>query len=171
MGLAHPRSPAPAAEEAVSPVIGVILLVAITVVLAAVVFVLASKLSEDDGDAGATFAATKDETRDYVNVAAAGIGYNYGQFEILADAPIAFRLNGRATLTATETGSINAPTNVPTVIDPSATAALTGGSFVSICGGTITAGGVQSNVDVRIRHVDSNKMVFSGRYVTVAACA
>lgn len=46
-------------DEAVSPVIGVILMVAITVVLAAVVFVLVGNLTEDSGDSAPTIQMTK----------------------------------------------------------------------------------------------------------------
>lgn len=48
-------------EEAVSPVIGVILMVAITVVLAAVVFVLVSDLGDGAGSDNPQVAFTKDE--------------------------------------------------------------------------------------------------------------
>jgi flagellin-like protein len=48
-------------DEAVSPVIGVILMVAITVVLAAVVFVLVSNLSKGANNAAPQVAFTKDE--------------------------------------------------------------------------------------------------------------
>ncbi|HUR62116.1 MAG TPA: type IV pilin [Candidatus Thermoplasmatota archaeon] len=48
-------------DEAVSPVIGVILMVAITVVLAAVVFVLVSNLSKGANTASPQVAFTKDE--------------------------------------------------------------------------------------------------------------
>ncbi|HUR62115.1 MAG TPA: type IV pilin [Candidatus Thermoplasmatota archaeon] len=48
-------------DEAVSPVIGVILMVAITVVLAAVVFVLVSNLSKGANTASPQIAFTKDE--------------------------------------------------------------------------------------------------------------
>ena len=51
------------ADEAVSPVIGVILMVAITVVLAAVVFVLVSNLS-DSGDQAPQMSFTKDPDSD-----------------------------------------------------------------------------------------------------------
>lgn len=48
-------------DEAVSPVIGVILMVAITVVLAAVVFVLVSNLSENANTSNPQVAFTSDE--------------------------------------------------------------------------------------------------------------
>ena len=57
-------------EEAVSPVIGVILMVAITVVLAAVVFVLVSNLSDTDS-AAPTMGMSKSESNDRINIISA----------------------------------------------------------------------------------------------------
>lgn len=57
------------ADEAVSPVIGVILMVAITVVLAAVVFVLVSNLSGDQQDTvNASIQANADSATDRINI-------------------------------------------------------------------------------------------------------
>jgi len=57
-------------EEAVSPVIGVILMVAITVVLAAVVFVLVSDLGGDTENTP-TMSFDKDETANTLNIISA----------------------------------------------------------------------------------------------------
>lgn len=55
-------------EDAVSPVIGVILMVAITVVLAAVVFVLVSRLADDPGSQAGKINFSKDESQDRLTV-------------------------------------------------------------------------------------------------------
>ncbi len=51
-------------DDAVSPVIGVILMVAITVVLAAVVFVVVSSITDDDGQDSGSMVGVRDEGRD-----------------------------------------------------------------------------------------------------------
>ena len=58
-------------EDGVSPVIGVILMVAITVVLGAVVFILASDIGADPNQAPA-MSFNKDESNDRLQVVSAG---------------------------------------------------------------------------------------------------
>ena len=51
-------------DEAVSPVVGVILLVAITVVLSATVFVLVKTFNDDKADPAPALAMSKDQVDD-----------------------------------------------------------------------------------------------------------
>lgn len=67
-------------DEAVSPVIGVILMVAITVVLAAVVFVLVSNLGQSGEDAP-DVAFSKNEDTNTITVVKAAPDLDWGDFE------------------------------------------------------------------------------------------
>ena len=58
-------------DEAVSPVIGVILMVAITVVLAAVVFVLVSNLSKNSNSSAPSMTFNQDRSSHYLQVISA----------------------------------------------------------------------------------------------------
>lgn len=68
-------------DEAVSPVIGVILMVAITVVLAAVVFVLVSDLG-DTGDAAPSISFNDDQAAGTTTVIKADTGLDWGDFTV-----------------------------------------------------------------------------------------
>lgn len=69
-------------EEAVSPVIGVILMVAITVVLAAVVFVLVSNLGKGSGQTAPNLQFTKDDTQDRLTITTAESGANWNRISL-----------------------------------------------------------------------------------------
>ncbi|HUR63204.1 MAG TPA: type IV pilin, partial [Candidatus Thermoplasmatota archaeon] len=69
-------------DEAVSPVIGVILMVAITVVLAAVVFVLVSNLSKGGSQSAPTLAINTDDTADRLVITSAATGADWSRLSI-----------------------------------------------------------------------------------------
>jgi flagellin-like protein len=69
-------------DEAVSPVIGVILMVAITVVLAAVVFVLVSNLSKGGSQSAPTLAIATDDTLDRLTMTSAATGADWSRLSI-----------------------------------------------------------------------------------------
>jgi flagellin-like protein len=68
-------------DEAVSPVIGVILMVAITVVLAAVVFVLVSNLG-DTSESAPDISFSADESDNEIRVVKAENGLDWADFDI-----------------------------------------------------------------------------------------
>ncbi|MBI2077824.1 MAG: type IV pilin N-terminal domain-containing protein [Euryarchaeota archaeon] len=72
------------AEDAVSPVIAVILMVAITVVLAATVFALVSDLGGKGQKNAPHIAFAQDETKDMLSVTASGVGANWNRVSIKA---------------------------------------------------------------------------------------
>ncbi|MEA3144333.1 MAG: Archaeal Type pilin, N-terminal [Thermoplasmata archaeon] len=69
-------------DEAVSPVIGVILMVAITVVLAAVVFVLVSNLSKGSNNSAPTLAINTDDTADKLIITSAATGADWSRLSV-----------------------------------------------------------------------------------------
>ena len=72
------------ADEAVSPVIGVILMVAITVVLAAVVFVLVTKLSGNQNEDAPDLSFAKNETQDSLTlISVSDTTLNWDQFDLV----------------------------------------------------------------------------------------
>jgi flagellin-like protein len=110
-------------DEAVSPVIGVILMVAITVVLAAVVFVLVSNLGGDSNTAPA-ISWNKNESSDELSVVTASSNADWANLEISFSAAGGYRLNGGdATGTVGMTGTTqdmaaNTPIAIRTTADP-----------------------------------------------------
>lgn len=73
------------ADEAVSPVIGVILMVAITVVLAAVVFVLVNNLTGDAGEASMDITGTRDEGKDRIDIITASSNADWAEIELFVE--------------------------------------------------------------------------------------
>ena len=146
-------------DEAVSPVIGVILMVAITVVLAAVVFVLVSDLG-DTGEDAPDVSFQKDETNDRLKVITAPADLNWNEFQIKTDGDnLTYDLNGAATSADTDTFA-----GAYVTLE---TASLSGGDFLELCG---TAAD-ETEVTVQIRHSVSNSLVYETKFSTVAACA
>lgn len=74
------RQPFPAGQEAVSPVIGVILMVAITVVLAAVVFLMVRNLAGDPGEAAPSMSLQALDGGDSFRVLKAPAGLDWADF-------------------------------------------------------------------------------------------
>ncbi len=148
------------AEDAVSPVIGVILMVAITVVLAAVVFVLVSDLGSDSA-APAAVKFQKDEGTDRIKVISAESTADWDNLEIKADATgIEFELNQAAdgtngTAITTALGAITSST------DP-----MSAGEYIEMCG---TAGAV---ADITLTLIDAaaNQILAEMTFSSVAAC-
>lgn len=147
------------ADEAVSPVIGVILMVAITVVLAAVVFVLVSDLG-DTGDSAPELGFTRDEQDDELTVSKADPGLNWTEFEIRASEAVEYTVNGANTngLTANTAETV-------------ASVDVQGGDVFAFCGGVTGTGVAKTDVTIVIRHKESNSQIGSYEFTTIAACA
>lgn len=151
------------ADEAVSPVIGVILMVAITVVLAAVVFVLVSNLSKTSGKAP-DVSWTTDETKDRISLIKADTGLNWDDFSIKGTIPagttaINWALNADATTGGADLGS---------TYDPIDTDSFEAGDFMDFCSTTTPSTGITT---IQIIHVESNTVVYETQFNGVIACA
>ncbi|MEA3144334.1 MAG: Archaeal Type pilin, N-terminal [Thermoplasmata archaeon] len=114
-------------DEAVSPVIGVILMVAITVVLAAVVFVLVSNLSKGSNASAPTLAINTDDTNDKLVITSAATGADWSRLSL----KVASCTQGAAS------SVINVGTATPYQNDPAVVAGgdlNTAAAMGSVCG-------------------------------------
>jgi flagellin-like protein len=105
-------------DEAVSPVIGVILMVAITVVLAAVVFVLVSNLGGDSNTAPAV-SWNKNESSDELSVVTASSNADWSNLEIDGDANFEYSINGEDAAGVAGREAVTSGTPVTMTDDPS----------------------------------------------------
>lgn len=145
------------ADEAVSPVIGVILMVAITVVLAAVVFVLVSNLSGDQQDTvNASLQAEADSSTDRINIRhTSGDTLEDGVYEV------SIVVNGNAPQYIACTGDfapgdiLVASTVTADATTPAVACSLTTGTIAS--GDAFTAG--QTEYHVLVRDLNSQTLV------------
>ncbi len=167
------------ADEAVSPVIGVILMVAITVVLAAVVFVLVSNLSKGGQQSAPNLAINVDDTADRLVIVSASSGADWSRLTVVATTCTGTVVNvgGASTThnnlaatsaakTAVSAGTNCAGPNVPVQIAPSSSL-INAGDFLSFCT-TTTA---DTNVIVSIVDTVANSQVGSYTFTTIAFCA
>jgi len=182
-------------DEAVSPVIGVILMVAITVVLAAVVFVLVSNLSKGGSQSAPTLAISTDDTADRLIITSAASGADWSRLTVkavscsaTAGSPIIYIGAGAAGAAPHQNvaaGTV-ASGNVIAVdgAAASATACGTGtavqvssspaviaaGDFVDVCTNVAAATGTVSNVIIEIDDTVANSQVGQYTFTTVATC-
>jgi flagellin-like protein len=154
-------------DEAVSPVIGVILMVAITVVLAAVVFVLVSNLGKGT-EAAPNLGATSDDTNSKIQINTAPNGLTWDKFKLKADKAVVSYLNHAADGGATSGTDLAA--NTPTAAGTSSQT-VSGGDYFAFCGGTIATGAAQTSVTITIIHVASNTQVYTHTFPAISACA
>lgn len=146
-------------DEAVSPVIGVILMVAITVVLAAVVFVLVSNLGADSETAPA-ISWNKDEATDRLTVVTASSNADWQRLEI--DGNVDFQVNVAGENVTVVAGS---PTSMSTDADP-----IRAGDRLQFCISSATAIAPVS-LTITITDPSANQVVKTESFtVSTAAC-
>lgn len=152
------------ADEAVSPVIGVILMVAITVVLAAVVFVLVSNLSKS-GSKAPDVAFSTDETRDRVAIVTAATEL------IWADFQVKYTTAGTGDLTyAFNQESDNLGSTASSLSEDYAvvgTGSFDAGDFLDLC---MQGGNNVSPTTIQFRHIDSNTVVYETTLNSIDEC-
>jgi len=113
-------------EEAVSAVIGVILMVAITVAIAATVYVYVSGMIGGTQEQTPTMACTVSSGSNTITVASAGTAISWTDIQIKADAtPVYLEMNG-----------LNASVNVTTALQ------VLGGTVYAAEAGNVAAGDV-----------------------------
>ena len=159
-------------EDAVSPVIAVILMVAITVVLAATVFVLVSDIGKNAGQAPMNMGITNSETDDNLVVTSAGTG-DWDAIELRADQPVRFNLTGASGLTTA--GTFLAQNTW--VAANSGAGGKTGLASVSdtvdLCGTDTagTAGAALTNVRISMQDAEAKSLIGNWDFSTIVACA
>ncbi|MHB8634720.1 MAG: type IV pilin [Thermoplasmatota archaeon] len=184
-------------EEAVSPVIGVILMVAITVVLAAVVFVLVTKLSNNNSTSAPTLSFSTDSVADRLTLTAASTGADWSRVTVAATSCTAntpatdvIKIGSTTTdhhnvaATKTATGALAVSTPNPTctaaftpiqVAPASATSVMAAGDFLSFCVGqaavNTAGGGAATNVVISLVDSVANSQIGQYTFTSVAVCA
>lgn len=158
-------------DEAVSPVIAVILMVAITVVLAATVFVLVSDIGSQTGKTAPAFSTTQDETLDRLTVSSAASGADWNRLEIAANRmPTGTSPSIRCAInTEALSGSLpcnmaaaNAFVDITTATDP-----MTAGEFLDFCQ---TGTAMTEPVKFTIRDLNANQIMGEHTFLNLVAC-
>ena len=146
-------------DEAVSPVIGVILMVAITVVLAAVVFVLVTKLSSNQSEQTPDMSLQLNDATDRISVVSASPTADWDRLRISTGSAgtIKFALNGNAGLASTTVDADGE--EIAAAADPMGAA-----EYIDLCGGT-------GQVVITIIDGASNQKIGDYTFSAVAACA
>lgn len=167
-------------EEAVSPVIAVILMVAITVVLAATVFVLVSDIGGQQNVAP-SFNLAKDESADRLTVQSGAENANWNRLQIsfssgdaIADVANVYCVIGADATTAADPcdapdadGAGTYSSDFVEIVG--ATDPMNAGDFLDVCTGPTTGPGATDLV-VTIRDVDANQQMGTWTFQSVAAC-
>ena len=161
-------------DEAVSPVIGVILMVAITVVLAAVVFVLVSNLGKGNQSAP-TFALQRDDATDRLSVTSADSDADWNRLavKITSTVPAGACVSGnqdvQAATCAADADAFAATTG--TNLDADNTE-LTGtanlmsaGEYIEFCATALASG-----VTVVVVDTTANSVIGTFTFNDIAAC-
>ncbi|HET6399613.1 MAG TPA: type IV pilin N-terminal domain-containing protein [Candidatus Thermoplasmatota archaeon] len=141
-------------EEAVSPVIGVILMVAITVVLAAVVFVLVTRLAGGGNDAAPnlTFTKTADTDGDGAYFTVASAGADAGEWT-------AYQLLVNGVAGASDSAGGDATTGVCSL--GTTTGPVTAGQRVN-CNADGTPDDPPAGAQIQLRHKPTNTLINVG---------
>lgn len=150
------------ADEAVSPVIGVILMVAITVVLAAVVFVLVSNLSKS-GQKAPDVAFSTDETADRITIVTAQNELKYSDFEYKVSQDVQAKRNAAPSSAAADFKSAAGGYGTWAAD----TEDFDAGDYLEFCGKT---GNINTPTTFQFRHIDSNTVVYETVLNTIQAC-
>ena len=146
------------ADEAVSPVIAVILMVAITVVLAATVFVLVSDIGSNTSKNAPSMGWQDSESDDSWTVSQAPNQVPWSDFEIRASVDtLGYAVNGTA-----GTGDEVAAANVYESLG--ATGNVQGGDYIDFCGPATGA-------TITLRHVPSNAVAHTFTFQSLVPCA
>ncbi len=173
------------ADEAVSPVIGVILMVAITVVLAAVVFVLVSDLGGDNSSAPA-ISFTKDDSRDRIEVTSAASGADWSRIQArvtsctqaTGDSAIIYVGDANAESAVSAPRALNAAAAAGTACGAasavqiaSSVTAIAAGDFLDFCYDSTADTTAPTLVVVQLTDTVANAKVYEATFSNVVLCA
>ncbi|HLF16183.1 MAG TPA: type IV pilin [Candidatus Thermoplasmatota archaeon] len=152
------------AEEAVSPVIGVILMVAITVVLAAVVLVLVNNLSKNSSDTAPNISASEDEVVDQVQVNSADPDADWNRLAIhtTQTTVVRFALNGNAN---TGSGAVSTDSNAATPVTTTSNP-IGAGEYLDFCG----ASAILTPTTITVIDTAVNQKIGDYTFSSIALC-
>jgi len=149
-------------DEAVSPVVAVLLMIAITVVLAVVVFIFVTRTASNNQDENPPeIGFNVDEIDDQLEIAKTdpGVQWNDMQFRSSAGTALRVQLNGNAAA-----GSQAGQSSFTRFADSSD---VSGGDYLEFC---VTTPGGAADVDFFIIHTETNQDMGTWKYATVAPC-
>lgn len=152
------------ADEAVSPVIAVILMVAITVVLAATVFVLVSDIGSQTQTTQPAVSWTMDEVADRWEIAQAPNQVAWASYSIKSATTVRAALNAVADGTGGEEVAADADgedLSTGTFLGKN----LSAGDYLDFC----VAGGA-TNVQITLTHIASNSIANQKTFASIGAC-
>jgi flagellin-like protein len=157
-------------DEAVSPVIGVILMVAITVVLAAVVFVLVSNLGKSSNSAP-TFALNRDDASDRLSVTSADSDADWNR--------LAAKVSSTIPMGVTFYTHLNGPTSAAGATDTALSASnteitgtadlMSAGEFLEFC--EVGSAMPVTGVSIVIVDTTANSVIGTFTFNDIALCA
>lgn len=155
-------------DDAVSPVMGTILMVAIGVVLAGAMFFVVAGLGAKDKGTPPDMRFIRDDTLDRLQVIKVNPAVARDQFDIKMSAPGDFEADGPVTAGAHAVPTANVW--VPVAGAPGGPGAgfVEAGSSFSFCadgGGSAVPG-----VTVEFRHRPTNAVVFRGAFISMDSC-
>ncbi len=157
------------ADEAVSPVIAVILMVAITVVSAATVVVLVSDIGSETGESSPSFNLNADQSNARLKVESAVENADWNRLQFKSNLAIVFNKDKAAT-TSTTDGSVNVIAGDWTEAASSADVMVVG-EYIDFCGGTQGTPAAQADVIIEMRDGEANTAKGEWTFPTVAKCA
>jgi len=144
---------------AISPIVGVILMIVITVAMSAIVFVLVN--DQDQQETAPVVGFKIDEGQDRIRVARAPDDVDWSEFQVRADADVpglSVALNEAADGAGTETAVSTAVATLPAK-------AIEGGDFLEFCADARTDG-----VTVYLLYTATNTLILEVKWLTVDAC-
>jgi flagellin-like protein len=148
-----------ASDEAVSAVVATILMVAVTVILAATVFLIGGRLTGNKQESPAFVSPARDETGDRLTIIRADPALPVSRLQLEASVPGHFGYNALASL-----ASPALPAN--TFVPLGTTGIVKAGDILYFCANTAS-----SNVQILIQDPVTNRLVDTETFQTLAACA
>ena len=149
-------------EHAVSAVIGVILMVAITVAIAATVYYYVTTMMPKTGGSAPSFQLSKDETEDKLVVVQAGEGADWARIGIFTDSTnIHYALNG--TVSNSPDNEVSTQPGNPSMIKTTQTL-MNAGDYLAF-----RAESAAQNVKITVKDTVSNQIIGSYTFLSIAA--
>ena len=158
-------------DEAVSPVIAVILMVAITVVLAATVFVLVSDIGNQSNTSQPPVSWGMDEVQDRWSVSQAPNQVSWASYNIKASSDIHVALNTGSTAAGTNDESYDTSDATAQDLNQNSFANknLGAGDYLDFC--VVGATSDTTDVEITLTHIASNSIANQKTFASIAVCA
>jgi len=155
-------------ERAVSAVIGVILMVAITVAIAATVYVYVSGMIGGTKKMAPTVQFTKDETTDRITIATTDSGVPWTSLSIRSSAAVKYFVNGEVTLVIGRTLAADTlqPIVAATDIQGGVVVNIQGSDFIDIESQAAAPG--STDVTITLVHSDTNSILQTVVFTSIA---